>query len=117
LVSVALPFLNDYKTYFNSFTPFTLESSEYSEQVVEEKYKEVLTIYIYPGGLYPTSTSELDPEFFSPEDIYHLQDVRGIYTVLYILTFICVVILIWSCKRGILRNESFLRSSKRILSS
>jgi len=110
LVSTLLPLLNDYQTYFSSFT---LGSSEYSEKVVEEKYKELLTYIFIPT----ISGNNLDTEFFSREDTYHLQDVRAIYTFLYILIIVCVVILIWSAidrKRKMVQYKH-IKDSNRVI--
>jgi len=110
LVSTLLPLLNDYQTYFSSFT---LGSSEYSEKVVEQKYKELLTYIFIPT----ISGNNLDTEFFSREDTYHLQDVRAIYTFLYILIIVCVVILIWSAidRKRKMAQYKHIKDSNRVI--
>ena len=56
-----------------------------NEEVLWEEYYTVLE-YIRP----PFNT-ELDSEFFSPEDIYHMQDVRNLFILVWIIFIVSAV--------------------------
>lgn len=63
------------------------ELYEIDSELVDEKSKE-LTRYLSPLGKY------LNDDFFSEKDIKHLQDVKNIMTIIYVLSVIALFIII-----------------------
>lgn len=94
LISLLTPYFHNAFLRYEVYANF---ASQHAETSLWDKFYTVLE-YIRPPF-----NSTLDPQFFSPEDIYHMQDVKNLFIlvwIIFLVSAVCLVLqkLIWQKK-------------------
>jgi integral membrane protein (TIGR01906 family) len=85
LILPILILANLYPYFYSAFDRYGIYSNFADASSANSKFSEVLDYINFPFN------TELDPEFFSTEDILHMQDVRNIFIVVNLVFLITLV--------------------------
>ena len=88
LPAILLTYLTPY--YLNAFTRYDVYANfagqNYFIPELDARFTHVL------ANIQPPFMTELEPEFFSPEDIAHMHDVQSVFKALYMILIISLVV-------------------------